>query len=122
MRLTTLFTVSFAVLIAAAAALPTAADAAAAPKKRVAYRPVPVTLDSPPRARITVRRQSFLEGGPQVIPGTDPATHYIWTSPNQYPGDVLRYTTFDRSRETLPGPGYLPGRNNPWPFFWCSGC
>lgn len=120
MRVTTLCIASFAALVAAAAVLAPPADAA--PKKRTAeQKPVPVTLATPPRARITVQRRTFLEGGPQVLPGTDPATYYIWTSPNQFPGDVLQNTTFMRP-QAVPGPGFLPDRNNPWPYFWCSGC
>ena len=47
-------------------------------------------------------KRSFLDPGTQVIPGTDPATLYV-AMPGQYPGDVLRYTTFDRMHDTLPG-------------------
>jgi hypothetical protein len=114
MRLTTVCSLAFAALVAAMAAAPAPADAA--PKKqRVAARTDTVVAGRP-RARITVVKRSFLDPGTQVIPGTDPATLYVAT-PGQYPGDVLRYTTFDRMHDTLPG-GFSaagPPRNGfPW--------
>lgn len=101
MRPITLCTLSFAALLAAMATVPAPADAA--PKKQTVTRTTHVAaVSGRPRARITVQRRSFLDPGNMVLPGTDGSTYYV-QMPGQYPGDVLQFTTFDRSHNVLPG-------------------
>jgi hypothetical protein len=105
----------------------TPADAQTQPKtqKRVAakkYGPVPISMAPPPRARITVTRRTFLDAGTHVIPGDRKFTDYA-VPPTYYPGSVADNRGgmyIDQS--ALPGPFTLPGRDNPWPWNFCTGC
>ena len=105
----------------------TPADAQTQPKtqKRVAakkYGPVPISMAPPPRARVTVTRRTFLDAGTHVIPGDRKFTDYA-VPPTYYPGSVADNRGgmyIDQS--PLPGPFTLPGRDNPWPWNFCTGC
>lgn len=96
-----------------------------APAKKPAvkkYGPVPITMDPPPRARVTVTRRTFLDGGTHVIPGDRKFTDYA-LPPAYYPASVADNRGgmyIDQS--ALPGPFTLPGRGNPWPWNPCVGC
>jgi hypothetical protein len=92
---------------------------AAAKKKRV-VRNQSVVLTTRPAARITVRNRSFLDAGTDSIPGDRKFTDYAFP-PNSSPIGVLDNSS-RYNRGSLPGPFDLPGRSNPWPWHWCSGC
>jgi hypothetical protein len=123
-----------ACLLAAAFALSavavTPADAQAPQQKKAAakkvaakkYGPVPISMAPPPRARITVTRRTYLDAGTHVIPGDRKFTDYA-VPPTYYPGGVADNRGgmyIDQS--ALPGPFTLPGRDNPWPWNFCTGC
>jgi hypothetical protein len=120
-----------AVFCAAALALSSAAvtpaDAqtqkkSATKKAAKKYRPVPISMAPPPRARITVQRRTFLDAGTHVIPGDRKFTDYA-LPPAYYPASVADNRGgmyIDQS--ALPGPFTLPGRDNPWPWNYCVGC
>jgi hypothetical protein len=106
-----------AVIAVAAFSAPTAE---AAQKKRVATHTKQRVVSGPPRARITVQRRSFLDAGTEVLPGERKFTDYA-IPPGYSPTSVIdNHAGFHRS--PLPGPFDLPGRDNPWPWNWCSGC
>lgn len=107
-----------AIAIAAFAA-PTA-DAATNQKKRVVATKK-VAAKGPPRARITVPARSFLDPGREVLPGSQSYfTDYAFP-PGHSPTSVLDNRA-GGNRGSLPGPFDLPGRNNPWPWHYCSNC
>lgn len=75
-----------------------------------------------PRTRIRVAPRSFLDGGTEVLPGERKFTDYAFPAGETgSPLSMVQGTTFDRN-SSLPGPFYLPGRRNPWPWNFCSGC
>ena len=84
------------------------------------YGPVPISMDPPPRARITVQRRLFLDAGTYVVPGERKFTDYA-IPPGYSPFSVIDNTAFAH-RSPLPGPFDLPGRDNPWPWNYCLGC
>jgi hypothetical protein len=106
-----------AIGLAALAAVP----AEAAQKKRTAVSKKAVVKKAPkPRARITVRRRSFLDAGTHVLPGDRKFTDYA-IPPGYSPTSVIENRAgFHRS--PLPGPFDLPSRQNPYPWNWCVGC
>jgi hypothetical protein len=106
-----------AAAIAATALASPPADAAQ--KKRVAARKTEATTTRP-RARITVRNRSFLDGGTEVLPGDRKFTDYA-VPPGYSPTGVLD-NRVGGNRGPLPGPFDLPGPGNPWPWNWCVGC
>ena len=93
--------------------------AEAAAKKRVAANRSEV-VPSRPRARITVPARSFLDAGTRVLPGERKFTDYA-LPPGYSPVSVIDNRAGSH-RGPLPGPFDLPGRDNPWPWHWCSGC
>jgi hypothetical protein len=107
-----------AVVIATAAFSGPAAEAAQ--KKRVVTQTKQRVITSRPRARITVRNRSFLDGGTEVLPGERKFTDYA-IPPGYSPTAVIE-NTGGYHRSPLPGPFDLPGRDNPWPWNWCNGC
>ncbi|MPZ40185.1 MAG: hypothetical protein GEU95_19435 [Rhizobiales bacterium] len=118
-----------AVFCAAAIALSsvavTPADAqqkrSATKKAAKKYGPVPITM-APPRARVTVRRRTFLDAGTHVIPGDRKFTDYA-LPPTYYPASVAdNRAGMYVDQSALPGPFTLPGRDNPWPWNYCLGC
>jgi hypothetical protein len=106
-----------AIIAAAALATP---PAQAAQKKRVATQTKERVVTTRPRARITVRSRSFLDGGTEVLPGDRKFTDYA-LPPGYSPMSVLE-NHVGGNRFPLPGPFDLPGRDNPWPWNWCVGC
>jgi hypothetical protein len=110
---------SFAVMTTDAQAQQQRATAKKSAKK---YGPVPISMDPPPRARITVQRRTFLDAGTHVIPGDRKFTDYAYP-PTYYPAGVADNRAGMYVDQTaLPGPFTLPGRDNPWPWNWCVGC
>jgi hypothetical protein len=108
-------------LSAAAIALATlaATPAEAAQKKRTAATKK-AAVSKAPKARITVRRRSFLDAGTHVLPGDRKFTDYA-LPPGYSPTAVIdNRSGFHRS--PLPGPFDLPSRQNPYPWNWCLGC
>ncbi len=111
---------SFAVMPTEAEAQQQRATAKKSAKKK--YGPVPISMDPPPRARITVQRRTFLDAGTHVIPGDRKFTDYAYP-PTYYPASVADNRAGMYVDQTaLPGPFTLPGRDNPWPWNWCVGC
>jgi len=89
------------------------------PQKSVAKKSRVVVAS---RTRIRVAPRSFLDGGTEVLPGERKFTDYAF--PAGYIGAPLSQvqgTAFNRET-ALPGPFYLPSRQNPWPWNWCTGC
>jgi hypothetical protein len=67
------------------------------------------------RTRIVVQRRSFLDGGTEILPGTQPSTNDVW--PFGYnPLGVIERTNFGGLRWPLPGPYDLMGKDNPYPY------
>jgi hypothetical protein len=95
-----------------------AAPADAAPKKRTAT--TKHVKKKGPRARITVRRRSFLDAGTHVLPGERKFTDYA--IPPGYSPTAVIDNHAGVHRSPLPGPFDLPGRGNPYPWNWCLGC
>src|SRR5262245_51535687 len=118
MRLTLCCAAGIAALFAATAMLAPPAEAAS--KKRVVTTSTKVAVVGRPRARITVRPRSFLDPGTEVLPGSQPFTNYAFPVGHS-PISVLDNTAFG-NRGPLPGPFTLSGRNNPYPWLYCSNC
>jgi hypothetical protein len=97
-----------------------AAPAAEAAQKKRGVAAKKVIVATPPRARITVRRRSFLDAGTEVLPGERKFTDYA-IPPGYSPTSVIENRA-GVYRSPLPGPFDLPGRNNHWPWNWCAGC
>jgi len=64
------------------------------------------------RTRIIVQKRSFLDAGTNVQPGERKYTDYVMP-PNRSVTGIIDNTPASRDRETMPGPFYLPSRNNP---------
>lgn len=111
---------SAAIALSAIAIVPAEAQGQAAKKSAKRFGPVPVTMDPPPRARITVQRRSFLDAGTHVVPGDRKFTDYA-IPPGYSPTSVIDHRSGGQ-RSPLPGPFDLPGRDNPWPWHFCTGC
>lgn len=96
-----------------------AAPADAAPKKkRVVYsngRTVYVSRDENGRThtRIIIQKRSYLDPGTEQYPGERSDFDYVQL-PTQHAGDTTDNTAFGFNQRPLPGPFYLPSRNNPW--------
>ncbi len=109
-----------AAAIALAALAATPVDAAEKQKKAAVKKQA--VVKSPPRARITVQRRSFLDAGTEVIPGDRKFTDYA-IPPGFSPTAVVDHRAGGRiGGGALPGPFDLPGRQNPYPWNWCVGC
>jgi hypothetical protein len=87
--------------------------------KKAAAKKV-VAVKKAPKARITVRRRSFLDAGTHVLPGDRKFTDYA-LPPGYSPTAVIENRA-GLHRGPLPGPYDLPSRQNPWPWNWCVGC
>jgi hypothetical protein len=112
-----------AVAIAFAVLAASAADAA--PRKRykqssyVAPRTVVVTRDESgrTRTRIIVQRRSYLDGGTEVMPGDIAGARGYINLPTQRPSGALGRNDVFNPAGPIPDPWFLPGKNNPWPWF-----
>jgi hypothetical protein len=98
---------------------PAISPAEAAPKKRVVSNSKKREV-SRARSGIRVQARSFLDAGTEVLPGERKFTDYA-VPPGYSPIGVIDNTAFAH-RSPLPGPFDLPGRRNPWPWNWCTGC
>ena len=100
----------------------TAPPAGAATKKKTVANQSQVIVASRNRSRIRVAPRSFLDGGTEVIPGDRKFTDYAFPPGNLgEPLSQIQGTAFNRET-ALPGPFYLPGRRNPYPWNYCVGC
>jgi len=110
-----------AVVIAMMAFAASPADAQQTKKKSVTNR-TQVVVASRNRSRIRVAPRSFLDGGTEVLPGERKFTDYAFPAGNLgEPLSQIQGTAFNRET-ALPGPFYLPGRRNPYPWNYCVGC
>lgn len=67
------------------------------------------------RTKIIVQKRSFLDGGTEVLPGSQPSTNNVM--PFGYsPTSAIDNTNFGFIRRPLPGPYDLPGKDNPYPY------
>jgi hypothetical protein len=99
----------------------TAPSAEAATKKRTVANQSRVVVASRGR-RIRIAPRSFLDGGTEVIPGDRKFMDYALPAGEAgAPMSQLKGTAWNRET-ALPGPFYLPSRQNPWPWNWCVGC
>jgi hypothetical protein len=98
-----------------------APPAGAATKKKTVANQSQVVVASRSR-RIRVAPRSFLDGGTEVIPGDRKFMDYAVPPGNlAEPLSQIRGTAFNRET-ALPGPYYLPSRQNPYPWHYCLGC
>jgi hypothetical protein len=110
-----------------AASLATPAAAQSAPKYdkngRTYYGPSgPNVQYQQGNTRIYVSKRSWLDGGTEVLPGDRKFTDYALPAGEiGAPLSQIKGTAFNRET-ALPGPFYLPSRQNPWPWNWCVGC
>jgi hypothetical protein len=110
-----------AVVIAMMAFAASPADAQQTKKKSVTNQSR-VVVASRARNRIRVAPRSFLDGGTEVLPGERKFTDYAFPAGRLgEPLSQIQGTAFNRET-ALPGPFYLPGRRNPYPWNYCVGC
>jgi hypothetical protein len=110
-----------AVVITMMAFAASPADAQQTKKKSVTNQSR-VVVASRARTRVRVAPRSFLDGGTEVLPGDRKFTDYALPAGEiGAPLSQIKGTAFNRET-ALPGPFYLPGRQNPWPWNWCVGC
>jgi hypothetical protein len=67
------------------------------------------------RTRIVIQRRSFLDGGTEVLPGSQRYTDYVHPYGSS-PLNVVEGTNIGRLRWPLPGPYDLAGKDNPYLF------
>jgi hypothetical protein len=97
-----------------------AAPADAAPtKKRVAVvdtRNHTVFIsrdeDGRTRTRVIIQKRSYLDPGTETFPGENSDHNYAYSATHS-PTSILDNTAFGGNQTPLPGPFYLPSRNNP---------
>ena len=68
------------------------------------------------RTRIMVQRRSYLDGGTEVMPGTYAPANGVHLY-GQRASDGLGHNDITNPRGPIPDPFFLPGKNNPWPWF-----
>jgi hypothetical protein len=99
-----------------------APPAGAATKKKTVANQSQVVVASRARTRVRVAPRSFLDGGTEVLPGDRKFMDYALPAGEiGAPLSQIKGTAFNRET-ALPGPFYLPSRQNPWPWNWCVGC
>jgi hypothetical protein len=99
-----------------------APQAGAATKKKTVANQSQVVVASRNRSRIRVAPRSFLDGGTEVLPGERKFMDYALPAGEiGAPMSQLKGTAWNRET-ALPGPFYLPSRQNPWPWNYCVGC
>jgi len=99
-----------------------APPAGAATKKKTVANQSQIVVANRTRSRIRVAPRSFLDGGTEVLPGERKFMDYALPAGEiGAPMSQLKGTAFNRET-ALPGPFYLPSRQNPWPWNWCVGC
>jgi hypothetical protein len=110
--------------IATAFALIAVTAAEAAPRKnRTVYRDVPGTVvthrDEAGRTRtkILVQKRSYLDGGTEVMPGDFSGRGLYINPPTHHPAAAFGRNEATNPVGPIPDPWFLPGKNNPWPWF-----
>jgi len=113
------------VAVAAAFAVFATTAADAAPRKKATTQrtvgngsTIYVSRDESGRTRtkVIVQKRSYLDGGTEVMPGTyAPANAMLL--PGQRPYDGLGNNNITNRIGAIPDPWFLPGKNNPWPWF-----
>jgi hypothetical protein len=68
------------------------------------------------RTRVMVQKRSYLDGGTEVMPGTYQPANGVHLY-GQRPTDGLGPNDITNPRGPIPDPFFLPGKNNPWPWF-----
>jgi hypothetical protein len=68
------------------------------------------------RTKIIVQKRSYLDGGTEVMPGTYLPSNAMML-PGQHPSSGLGNNDITNPRGPIPDPWFLPGKNNPWPWF-----
>jgi hypothetical protein len=124
MRIARLMAVAVAAVAAAALVAASAADAAprkkSASKRAVGNNSTVFTSRDETgrtRTRIIVQKRSYLDGGTEIMPGDiSGATLYI-NPPTQRPSSALGPNEATNPPGPIPGPWFLPGKDNPWPWF-----
>jgi hypothetical protein len=124
MTIVRLMVVAVAVVGAALVVAASAADAA--PRKKMAAKRAvgnPSTVFTSrdetgrTRTRIIVQKRSYLDGGTEIMPGDiSGATLYI-NPPTQRPSSAVGLNEVTNPPGPIPSPWYLPGKDNPWPWF-----
>jgi hypothetical protein len=113
-----------AIAIAAAFAVFAASTADAQQRKRTNQRAVGdgstvfTSRDEQGRTRtkIIVQKRSYLDGGTEVMPGDRPPANGMWFY-TQRPSSALGNNVITNPTGPIPDPFYLPGKDNPWPWF-----
>jgi hypothetical protein len=109
-----------AIAIAAAFAVFAASAADAQPRKRAVGdgSTVFTSRDEQGRTRtkIIVQKRSYLDGGTEVMPGDRPPDNGMWFY-TQRPSSALGNNDITNPTGPIPDPFYLPGKQNPWPWF-----
>jgi hypothetical protein len=114
-----------AIAIAAAFAVcATSAANAAPPRKRDGvrtYNPGTIIVhrdeQGRTRTRILVQKRSYLDGGTEVMPGDNADAYRSSFLTNSPVSNALGPNSVTNPPGPIPGPFYLPGKNNPWPGF-----
>jgi hypothetical protein len=68
------------------------------------------------RTKIIVQKRSYLDGGTEVMPGTYLPSNAMML-PGQHPSSGLGNNVITNPPGPIPDPWFLPGKNNPWPWF-----
>ena len=101
----------------------TSSDAQPRKKRTVQYRDVPGTVvvhrgeDGRTRTKVLVQKRSYLDGGTEVMPGDVSGASLYYLTPLQRPMNALGHNDITNPAGPIPDPWYLPGKNNPWPWF-----
>ena len=99
------------------------ADAAPRKKSVVQDRDVPGTFvmhrdeTGRTRTKVLVQKRSYLDGGTEVMPGDVSGASLYYQTPMQHPLSALGRNDITNPAGPIPDPWYLPGKNNPWPWF-----
>jgi hypothetical protein len=106
----------------AASAISTA-EAQTRKNRSVQYRDVPGTVvvhrdeRGRTRTKILVQKRSYLDGGTEVMPGDVSGASLYYQTPLQRPFSALGRNDTTNPSGPIPDPWFLPGKNNPWPWF-----
>jgi hypothetical protein len=68
------------------------------------------------RTRLIVTPRSYLDGGTEVLPSQRKFTDYVYPLGHR-PSSALGPNVVTNPPGPIPDPFFLPGKNNPWPWF-----
>jgi hypothetical protein len=68
--------------------------------------------DGRKRTRVIIQKRSYLDPGTERFPGENSDHNYAYSATHS-PTSVLDNTAFGGNQSALPGPFYLPSKNNP---------